>query len=823
MNVNNNGFGTPSKVQTFGADGQMVTGQLEGSAFDRFFVPDSIQKYQSGNQSLIPTLLQMPILPPPSTAASQPVSLSNLVNTDSNTNFTPNQTSSNTQLSDQQAIYERAFSNQLNQDTSLTDADKAKLLFAFYNPPSNETLSDGTPVQQTLGTIVTQAQAAAAAQGVNVATLNPPVDNTAFNLNISDGLNNAFEQAVSNSTLTPAQQAALLFAHYNPGVPIPNMDANFQTQLAGIEATALQQTIQQFGLPPDYKPALNSKVYNGALNGDFSVNLQMAFDDQTQNLSSDDQQAVKNAIQNMNDPSVPANIKQIAQSIINKASTQTQTDNSLPVGYQPTADQLNDIFNQISSNPATNAFVQTREQINSIYNQLIILVPDGPGKAITMSMLQAISAAIITAQNTIYGIEQANSEMAKQEGVAKLGMQDQQIREQQEQAATLAQQIGQQQKMQTAMAVLGPIMKVFEVVMALATGGALAMVFAILDASLNLSSKLVTAISQGVTNLVNQSIPSNDPNSARLKAGLEVFGQVVALSAVLAAGGTILFQALGATNLMNLGMQTVSGSSVIQDFCTMCGIPQSDVPWVVLAVTLTITIAVTAITFYNPAEAGEQALTDLPEVAEESMQAAEDSTESVSTTMNNVLDVSQSSGRIADTINGASSNVDDAETAMQASQTATETAQEAEEGASNSVNNVLDTVLNQINDQKVYDKFMDFLNDSIKIADNLTKASNAEKAMQAGQVIQTIIGAANSALQGGVSIVQANMATSKGQHDAVVTELEAMIKMLQKILNSILQSLSSLGDDLKDTKDVLNNMFSTAQQTLNKTTAIQMS
>lgn len=829
LNIGGNAQSQQSDVYAIGVNG-LVKGHLEGP-LDTDFVADTVTQSQSTSTATVH--LKRPELPPPIGPVSLLLSINDIFNNNATlVNQTPatDQTSDDpsSTLSNQQAAYSSDFNDQLSQSSGLTQSDKDMLQFAFYNPGTvnmfNTPLSNGQSLSQVLQGLIANAQATAAQQGIDVSKLDPPVDNTAFNLNISDAYNNAFEQAVNNSDsnlnppLTPDQKTALIFAHYNPNTPIPNADPQIMAMLPGFEATALQSIQQQFGVPPGFQPTLNSNVYNGGLKGDFQVNLQLALNDATANMSQDDITAIQDAIQNMNDPGIPPNIKAIAQQILNQAISQTQQDNNLPVGFQPSADDMKDIFNTIASNPVTTGFVQTRQLLNTTINQIQILMPDGPNKTQTLQLLEAISAAIIKAQNSIYELEMANSEEAKNESNAKLGMQQQEIRERQDQSNEVAQQTGKQQTMQQVMNVLGPIMDVFGVIMAIATGGILAAAFVILDTQFKFVDKAITGVVQGVSTAIDNGIPDNgDPNITRLKDALKAITQLAVLSAMLAAGGTVFFSLIGGGELMNIGMKMITESDVIKDFCLMCGIPDNDVQWVALAVTLAITLAITIATVvFDP----EGAVTELPADTEEAALAVTDSTKAVTQVLDDTMEDVQGSVSIANKTADVAEDldiVDSTETQNVAQQLLNDT--------SDTLNNTLDRIMDQVRNTRAYERMADLLD---KASDKLQELQDLNpkmltRANRVFNVIQSGTSAVNSGLQAGVSLTQANIALSKGKHEAEVAELEGMIKNLEKVLESILNNLSDLGDDLTSLKQTYGNVIGSLDRTVSQITSNQFS
>ncbi|QLH36291.1 MAG: hypothetical protein HWD61_09250 [Parachlamydiaceae bacterium] len=70
--------------------------------------------------------------------------------------------------------------------------------------------------------------------------------------------------------------------------------------------------------------------------------------------------------------------------------------------------------------------------MNSVSNELILIVPESVDQSVTMDMLTSITVAIINAQNAVYDLQRSQSEVSKDESIARKEMVDQQVRERQD-------------------------------------------------------------------------------------------------------------------------------------------------------------------------------------------------------------------------------------------------------------------------------------------------------------------------------------------------------------------------------------------------------
>lgn len=715
--------------------------------------------------------------------------------------------------SEQQNVYSDSFHDELTiflETNNLNSSDQAKLQFAFYNPTSNMAnikLSNGASLSQVLHKLLSNAQDTALKRGVDVSTLSSSVDNADFNLNISDAYNIAFEKSLSEAKLTPQQKATLKFMHYNPDTKLPT-DPLLQPMLKGFEDAAMAQTSQEFELPGGWKPDLNSKIYNGVIGGNLKVNVQLAFNKITNGMSGDDISAVKDALQNMDNPNISPKIKEISQKIMDKGIADTKANNHLPEAWQPSSQQVSE-STAAGTDPMTNAFVQANEIADSTSTQLTLLVTDS--STVTMDMLTAISEAIINAQNSVYELEMSQSQVSKNESTARLGMMDQQIRERQEEQNQIHHQSKKQHKMGKVMKVLNPIMKVMGPMMAL-TGGPIGLAVYLLDNKYHFINKGIKLMSKGICEAIDKMIPANgNPGMQRFKDGLKAVAEVAAFSVVLFAAFPALFF-IGPMESMTIVQDMITQSSAIQNFCAMCGVPKDDVQWVVLAVNMAFTLTVTIGAII--ATGGAAAEVELPaataEIMEETTVAAEETTQ----TMNAVLD------NVEVTVN-LSANVAESSAAggSEAVSETTSTAEKIAQNTTKTINEMMENALTKIRDNKLISKMFDLLEQLLK---NDKALSYLGKAMDVMGAATSGVSAAESGVRAGMDLTNLAIIKAKMKHEPQIVMLQAMLKQLQKVLDNLLKGLSDLGDDLQDLSSLYDNVLSGQEQALNQTTSIQM-
>lgn len=768
-----------------------------------------------------------PQLPAPSEAAQkdptlltnglfQPQALLSHLQTQAQTNA--NNQNSNTQpLTDegQRTLYANNFNAALTsyaKANNLSSSDVAKLTFAFYNSTATTEgtkLSSGADLNQILQTLTGQAQQETLKAGVDVSKLNPAVDSSSYNLSLSDAYNAAFEKAVNSDTsLSPEDKAALIYQHYNPSPALKGVDQN---KLKQLQNAALKQTSQKFSTPAGWKPPLNNAMYNGALKGSFQVNLKLNLDEYAgqNNLNATELAALKKAIENIKDPSIPSALKAIAQQIINKTISETKVQNQLPVNWQPSAEQMKNAFKDISSNLATTSLVQAREMLNTSMAQLQLLMPNGPGKQKTIDLLMTISKAIVEAQNTIYEIQTSRSQQAKQQATAKLGMQLQQVREQQEKEKEMQKQQGKSGFLGVLMKIIEPVIKVITVLMAVATGGLLGLVFAILDSTLNLTGKLIEAIVDIVSKLIDKIIPSGNGFLDGLKAGLRAITQlfVMATMAIMAVG------MLGPQLVTTMFTTMLTESDIIPDFCQMCGISREHAQYIAMAVGMAITITIGILSCINPAAA-------VPAVTQATARAAA----STAKILKQVMDVIQKAVDLVNSVKILSKAISVTgkivKKALQELSEVVNVIGSVAKRIADTTFRVLGNVLSKILKSAKGAKALELIE---KLLTKALKNPNTFNRILAGiSITQSTLTAVKSGIQGGMNVSQAIIASVRGKYDAIIEELQAMIKQLQKVLDDLLDSLSGLGEDLLSVKGLHDNLLKGLQDTLQKTTSIQI-
>lgn len=726
---------------------------------------------------------------------------------------------------EQQIVYIEAFHEALDEfakQNQLSSKDIESLKFAFFNPaafPSETKLSNGNSLESSLNSVIADAQALAKNQGVSPSTLSSSIPNENFNLNLSDAYNIAFEKSVESSDLTPEEKSALIFMHYNPG---SSKDSKLTTRLKNFQDGALLKLSQQYGIPSGWSPQLNSSIYNGVLYGNFQVNLQVEFNKSASNLSEVEIEQLKNAIQNIDVASIPPKIKELAQYIIEAASTQTKLQNGLPILWKPDAGLMNGIFKDIASSPITTAFVQANEMMNSLSHELILIVPESVTQSVTMDMLTAITQAIIKAQNAIYELQRSQSEVSKDEAIARKEMVDQKVREREEQLNKVHKEGKKQKKLSKVMKTLKPIMKVMSIATAIASGP-LGLAFFFLNDEFNFTEDMIKGISKGVGQLVDKMIPSNGNKALeKFKMGLKSVGEIAAFTALLATGvGFTLLIAIGPMQTQALMSQIITDGNWVQNFCRMCGVPKEDIQWVVLGVNMSFTVACAVASVFVP---GGSAVT-ASKSAQTAVMAAEQSakiTEDAVTATQAAIKQAQMAITVAANITkDATAAAETTTAATSAATRALNAAAKAAQEAMTTIQTTLGAVVQRIKDTRLFQKMIQLLEKFLEADKSMNIINKLSQGMKFVGLANTGLSTANSTLQGFYNLSQKRLSESRGKHEATIEMLEAMIKNLQKILNSLLDGMSNYSEDLAALSALHGQILNSLSATLNEITNTQ--
>ena len=96
---------------------------------------------------------------------------------------------------------------------------------------------------------------------------------------------------------------------------------------------------------------------------------------------------------------------------------------------------------------------------------------------------------------------------------------------------------------------------------------------------------------------------------------------------------------------------------------------------------------------------------------------------------------------------------------------------------------------------------------------------NHKKIQFVADLTQQALSATNSSLEGATAISQVNVADTKKTYDPEIEMATAMMKLMEKIITEILDSLSGNTDDLQDVKQLFNSILSKMARTVDGITS----
>lgn len=330
-----------------------------------------------------------------------------------------------------------------------------KLRFAHNNPEAAKNLSPELKAMLNSfeGEVTTQLRQE---YGFTAEWKGVPVDNADFNKGITNQFDETFENEVNNlkdsGQITDQQAQQLRNLHYglaDKTTADPKL-ANIFENLENAAASAIRD---QYGADVSFQPKADTTYYTAVINGHYQEAFQKALDGYNPPLSAADKALVIKSFTNPGDPTIPANIKQIAQAIQAAAVKSVIDEFALPPTWVPTVSSPVPVLSG-GLKMAQNALSMIKE-VSAAAQEMISKMPDGPDKLTYLDFLKIIGAAINKLQDLLYALQTSDSIRSKELGKGKLDTALNQIAKQQKQADEV------KEKMRK-MAALGPLKALFE-------------------------------------------------------------------------------------------------------------------------------------------------------------------------------------------------------------------------------------------------------------------------------------------------------------------------------------------------------------------------
>lgn len=363
------------------------------------------------------------------------------------------------------AVYDRKFeaviTAKVNAGT-LTQAQANTLIFNHYHPTPGASLTPEEAqalreTQQEMGFPSTASWVPAPNAGLFDAKITSTFDD-AFMEALNSGQNTTAIKDLARSSGLSEEfvAAALKFQHYHPKAVISEFtgaDAStFRSLSQSITTTALSSTQALTGIPSGFAPEPGTLLQDSILNSAYKHIVGGKILDYWnsaagQGLSESDIKQIGNWFMNPDDPSIPANIKAIAQSIKADALKAVQGENLLPGVWAP---------DNISSFSFVNEPVHTTiyglDKTLEVAFAAVAKIPQPQG-GMYMSFLKQVSQMLNLLKDAMYQLEAVDASQAK--GMTTMQLQ-QSLAKVEKQKEAKAKQLEQQQ-MAEKMGILGKI------------------------------------------------------------------------------------------------------------------------------------------------------------------------------------------------------------------------------------------------------------------------------------------------------------------------------------------------------------------------------
>ena len=240
-------------------------------------------------------------------------------------------------LKNLQVQYNYNFEQLLRSGVAPEEANQ--LIFANYYPEYATTLSPQ------LKALLTKFQEEAAKQANKGTDLpqgwKPPTDNSEFAETLSSNFSKAFEQALAqHPELSQDQVATLRTMLYMAGAQIPNADS-LKNLFNTLKQQATGELQQKYNLPPNFPLTLNTDMYNQMLVGAYRSFFQQALDNHQPPLTAQQKALIQKLIENPKlASSVPPEIQALAEEIQTLSLSQIQDRFGLPKTWVPGTKKL---------------------------------------------------------------------------------------------------------------------------------------------------------------------------------------------------------------------------------------------------------------------------------------------------------------------------------------------------------------------------------------------------------------------------------------------------------------------------------------------------
>jgi len=771
--------------------------------------------------------------------------------------------------------YVNAFEAQLAQlakQQNLTPAQVNQVRYAFYNPGT------GSPPAQQMSTQL-QANAAQVVQqqfGLPPGTKPPQPDNTDFNAKIVAAFDEAFENTLQNQVppLTETQKGLLKFMFYNPETSFPG-SKELEEMLHTMQLNTLNALKSSLGLPPGVQPQPATQYFNSVLSSAYQVALKEVMTEFLGSIkppmNKKDQELLERALENPDDPSVPDEIKQIAAMLQGKGITSVKQKYNLPSVWSPSTLQMKNIPN----NPATTLVQNGVNYLNdfaSAATSNVLLLPASPEKNAILDFLKIINDALSNLKQFLYQMTSVDSAISKKITSAKMEDQQQKMKffQQAQEAAEHAsssggkgggKSTGTQKFLSIFMKIIIPVVMVATLVITAAiaiatceTGVGPVVTLAIgisimaaltalmiADSQTHCISKFFDVVSEVVSDILPSWVPTPVADLIDITVKVTIILGVLAVCCIEPAA--LLTVGLG------FGMQALMDSGIVQETIAACGGNQQAqvIGSMVVGAVLAITIGVLTL-----AAGGKGFITGFSKVGEESAELSQAASVTEKVTVEGVKDSETMAATVKESETEESvltENVTTTEHAAQDSTAQVKTVVAQEKTFKDKIKEIFQEAVQNTKEANVFiEKIAARAKDQFKFIDKvgahameqykfLEKLAGWAKegidkfisvvgnktTMDAFTFAQVGMDAAAQGAQIAIGIQQmklhmqlAALALLEGNLDAAITQVEALINRLSKMIELLLDGLSQATSWISDVSQMQNQIWQGASTSMTK-------
>jgi hypothetical protein len=650
----------------------------------------------------------------------------------------------------------------------LSKEDIAKLRFGFYNPDSADP-SVKSKLDEIKATVLGEmSKDWGFPEGYSI-----PANSEKFAAELTIDFDTAFEGAVDEhiASLNLSEDEAttlkdqILYKHYNPGATMSDLVSQLTEQLEGKVKTEFATS---YGIPSDYtiKPGFS---YEAKINGMFSLQ----FDENLRNwdppLDTDTLNAVYNALADPTNPNISKNIKNLIDSIFNKSVSQLRSQYHLPEDWMPDDATISELGKlNATTRLGLSAIESGEEQLRLMFNA-VNSMSDGPGKTIYLNILKVVSDALAHLREQIATMQALDSELGSKLSDIQLETNLAKIQKQTEEIEAQRKQDAKMKPLQDFMKIMGPLKYLFMVVMAV-LGGALLGPFGVMMA-LTMCAVLIADDVMGKNGPMKELFATIEKNVS--PPGLAIFCKFLFAVACCIAGGPFL------------GSQVFfENAHIVQDILIACGVSPMVAACVNMALQLATDIVVMIIlTFVSGGAFGAAMIANAVGRVGQLLEKAVKFTQTViEKIVELIVQISQKLNRFA--------NI---------SQTLTQIASNLTTAASklgNACEKVSEFCAKLLDIAKRLMKGGDVAEEAMSELKDVTNWMS--KIMRTYEFSQFLYGVSSGTSTAVVNGMKASVVMTLAELDAEITQLEALVKNLRKIIQQMFEAMSGMADQYSD-------------------------